>query len=145
MKHDATDNQHRSPLTSPPSRPAERYGDIRPAWHSTLARVLTATLAVIGIGWVVLAGWNSANRDVRYSDVGFEIIDDAHARVTYDVTVYRGRTATCTLHAMAEDFSVVGRATVQVDVGERTSVREQSDVLTQQRAVTVIVAGCTVP
>ena len=127
------------------SRPPERYGDLRPAWHSTLARVLVASLAVLGLGFTVLAGWQAADRDVRWNDVGYDVIDETRTLATFDVTVYEGTTATCTVQALADDYAVVGRQEVRVDVGARRSVRERVEVLTTSRAVTAVVEGCRVP
>ena len=132
-------------MSTPPARPAERYGDIRPAWHSTLARVLTAALAVVGVGWVIYAGVAAANRDVRWKDIGFQIIDSAHAEATFDVTVYEGRTATCTVQALAANYAVIGQVDVQVSVDESRTVRQRAQVLTDQPAVSVRVDSCTVP
>ncbi len=135
-----------SPVSTPPVRPAERYGDLRPAWHSTLARVLVVTLAVLGLAWLVWAGLGVARQDVRYSDIGYNVVDATRAEATFDVTVYTGTTATCTVQALAEDYAVVGSQQVQITVPEPgNTVRERVEVLTQQRAVTAIVGGCTVP
>lgn len=127
------------------SRPAERYGDLRPAWHSTLARVLVVALAVIGLGFTGLAGWQAANRDVRWADVGYTVVDDGRARTTFDVTVYRGTTATCTVQALGADYAVVGQQEVRIDVGDGRSVRERTEILTTSRAVTAVVDSCRVP
>lgn len=127
------------------SRPAERYGDLRPAWHSTLARVLVVALAVLGLGFTGLAGWQAANRDVRWKDVGYDVMDDSRTGVTFDVTVYEGTTATCTVQALADDYAVVGQQQVRVDVGTEKSVRERAEILTTSRAVTALVESCTVP
>lgn len=127
------------------SRPAERYGDLRPAWHSTLARVLVVALAVLVLAFTALAGWQAANRDVRWTDVGYVILDDGRARTTFDVTVYQGTTAICTVQALAADYSVVGRQEVRIDVGTGRSVRERVEILTTSRAVTAVVEHCRVP
>ncbi|MFV0460317.1 MAG: DUF4307 domain-containing protein [Actinomycetales bacterium] len=133
-------------MNTPPVRPAERYGDIRPAWHSTLARVLVVTLAVLGLAWVIWAGWTAATKPVRFTDVGFEVIDDTQVDATFDVTVYSGTTATCTVQALASDFSVVGAEQVEIEVAqEGLTTRQQVSVLTQQRAVTAVVDDCTAP
>lgn len=127
------------------TRPAERYGDLRPAWHTTLARVLVATLAVLGLAWTAWAGLQAADRDVRWQDVGFVVLDPGTTQVTFDVSVYEGSTATCTVQALAANYAVVGSRQVQVDVGDRRTVREQVDVLTTSEAVSGQVSGCSIP
>ena len=91
---------------APVGRPPERYGDLRPGWHRTLARVLTGVLALVALGWLVWVGVGAADRDVRWSDVGFRLeagADDPQdaIEVTFDVTVYEGTTATCTVRALS--------------------------------------------
>ncbi len=131
-------------MTTPPVRPAERYGDIRPAWHSTLARVLVSTLAVIGLVWVGYAGWANSHQDVNWTDIGYKIVDDGQIDATFDVSVQAGSTATCVVQALASDFSVVGRAEVTVPAppAGKSAVRATVPVLTQQRAVTATVQTC---
>jgi hypothetical protein len=94
---------------------------------------------------VIYAGLAAADRDVRWKDIGFQVIDSAHAEATFDVTVYTGRTATCTVQALAANYAVIGQVDVQVDVGESGSVRQRAEVLTDQPAVSVRVESCTVP
>lgn len=133
-------------MSTPPVRPAERYGDLRPVWHSTLARVLVGTLAVLGVLWVGYASWSSAQQDVRWSDIGYEVIDGGRTEATFDVTIHQGRTATCVVNALAADYSVVGSTRVQVHRPEQApTTRERVTVLTQQLAVTAVVEACTVP
>ena len=95
---------------APTGRPPERYGEDRPQWHRTLARVLTAALALVALGWVVWAGLGLAQRDVRWQDVGFDVQDATTVDVTFEVTVYADEGAarvTCTIEAL--ELSIRGR------------------------------------
>lgn len=129
-------------MSHPVARPAQRYGELRPAWHSTLARVLVATIAVLGVGWVSWAGWQSGHRPVTWNDVGYDVIDDATAEVTFDVTVHGGEHATCRVQALGSDFSVVGQRSVELSSEQGRTTRHQATIATQQRAVTAIVKEC---
>lgn len=127
---------------APPSRPPERYGDDRPAWHRTLARVLTATLAVVGVAfvvWVALGG----QAPVRTTDVGFDL-DHAPGEVTVDfeVTMDPGTAATCTLRALNAQYGVVGVADVAVDASTSRTRRVTGTVLVSEPAVSAGVQGC---
>ncbi len=130
---------------APTGRPPERYGDDRPQWHRTLARVLVAALAVVGLGWVVWAGLGAAQQDVRWQDVGFDVKDATAVDVTFEVTVYADggdAPVVCTLEALNTRYAVVGRLDVPVEAGSRDTVRRAATILTQERATTAGVASC---
>jgi hypothetical protein len=137
---------------APAARPADRYGDLRPSWHRTAARTVSALVALAALGWVVWVGVGVADRDVRWQDVGFRLDagedgDPSGAvEVTFDVTVYEGTTATCTVRALSSTFAVVGQVEVPVEVEpDRRSVRQRATVLVTEPAVSGGVEGCTVP
>lgn len=137
---------------APAARPPDRYGDLRPSWHRTAARTAMALVALVGLAWVVWVGIRVADRDVRWQDVGFlleagEGGDAAAAvEVTFDVTVYEGTTATCTVRALSSTYAVVGQVEVPVEVeSDRRTVRQRVSVLVTEPAVSGGVEGCTVP
>lgn len=137
---------------APVGRPPERYGDLRPGWHRTLARVLCGVLAAVALSWLVYAGIGVADRDVRWSDVGFRLDagsgDDPRGavEVTFDVTVYEGTSATCTVRALSATYAVVGQVDfpVEVEDGQRT-VRRVATVRVSEPAVSGGVESCSVP
>jgi hypothetical protein len=140
---------------APVGRPPERYGDLRPGWHRTLARVLTGVLAVVALAAVAWAGLVAAGRDVRWQDVGFRLDAGAEGgtgdptsavEVTFEVTVYEGTSATCTVRALSSGYAVVGRVEVPVEVSddERT-VRRTATVQVSEPAASAEVERCTVP
>lgn len=136
---------------APVGRPPERYGDLRPGWHRTLARVLTGVLALLALGAVAYAGFGSVFRDVRWQDVGFRL--DAGAgepgtavEVTFEVTVYEGTTATCTVRALNAGYAVVGQVDVPVEVTPQDrTVRSTATVRVSEPAVSAGVERCTIP
>ncbi len=130
---------------APTGRPPERYGEDRPQWHRTLARVLTAALALVALGWVVWAGLGLAQRDVRWQDVGFDVQDATTVDVTFEVTVYADEGAarvTCTIEALSSRYVVVGRVDVPVEGTGGGTVRRTASVLTQEQATTAGVKEC---
>jgi len=139
---------------APVGRPPERYGDLRPGWHRTLARVLTGVLALLALGSIAWAGVNAAVRDVRWQDVGFRLEagadggtgDPASAvEVTFEVTVYEGTTATCTIRALNAGYAVVGQVDVPVEVtDDARTVRRTATVQVSEPAVSAGVDRCAV-
>lgn len=137
---------------APVGRPPERYGDLRPGWHRTMARVLTAVLAVVAVAGIVYVGLSASDRDARWQDVGFRLeAGDAadptdSVEVTFDVTVYEGTTATCTVRALSSTYAVVGQIEVPVEVEpDQRTVRRAVTVLVSEPAVSGGVDTCTVP
>lgn len=132
-------------MTNPAVRPPERYGDLRPMWHSTLARVLVVTLAVLGLGWVGYVGVTAGDKPVSWTDVGFVVVDDTMTTATFDVTVHHGDGAVCVVQALASDYSVVGQLEVAVQAEAGKTQRKQATILTQQPAVSAVVSECRTP
>ncbi len=130
---------------APVGRPPERYGDLRPGRPRTLARVLTAVFGAVAVGGLAWAAVGIADRDVRWQDVGFRLEGSDEVAVTFDVTVYEGATATCTLRALNSRYAVVGQVQVPIETGGKRTVRREVDVLTSEQAVTGGVDTCTVP
>jgi len=103
-----------------------------------------ALLAVIGLAWVVWAGLGQADRDVRWTDLGYDVIDDSRVSVTYDVGKDPSATAVCSLQALDVRKSAVGIAQVTIGPAERRVTRHTDEVRTSALAVTGLVRDCTV-
>lgn len=125
----------------PPVRPAERYGDrVR---RRGPALVALGVVATVFVGWVVWAGLGAANRDVRWSDVGYEVVDDTTVEVTFTVVKDPDATVVCTVEALNGRFAQVGLATVEVGPADRRGVQHTVTVRTAERAVTGVVEACS--
>ena len=124
-----------------PRRPAERYGD-RPPLPRPVVLVAVGLLAAVFVGWVVWAGLGAADRDVRWKDVGYRVVDDTEVEVTFDVIKDPDASARCTLHALSSSFATVGITTADVGPAAAETVRSSATVRTQERAVTGVVDGC---
>ena len=108
-------------------------------------RVFTALAAVAAFGaltWVVWAGIGQSRADVRWSDVGFRVLDDQSVQVTYDVGKDPRSTAVCTLQALDRGKGTVGLSRVTVGPREQKVTRNVATVRTSALAVTGIVRDC---
>ena len=130
------------PIVSTSSFPAGRYGAPASPGRRRATRALAVVAAVVGVGWVVWAGLGQAGADVRYTDVGFRIVDDQRVDVTYDVGKDPGRTAVCTLRALDRGKGTVGLAEVTIGPTAERVTRNVSTVQTSALAVTGIVRDC---
>jgi hypothetical protein len=126
-----------------PRRPADRYGD-RPPRSRRAVVVTLAPLAAAFMAWVVWAGLGAADRDVRWTDVGFRVVGDDRVEVTFDVVKDPDVSARCTVTALSAGYATVGIATVDVGPAPDRAVRTSTTVRTQERAVTGVVDECQV-
>ena len=129
--------------SAPASRPPGRYGDDRPGVHRSVARLLTALLAVGGVAfllWVAVAG---GRQQVRATDIGFDL-DSAPGEVTveFQVSMDPGTRATCSLEALSARFAVVGVADVAVEASPARSQRVTGTVRVSEPAVSAGVQAC---
>jgi len=124
-----------------PRRPADRYGD-RPALPRRTVVVALGLVAAVFTSWVVWAGLGAADREVRWEDVGFQVVGADRVEVTFDVIKDPEATARCTVTALSSGYATVGLATVDVGPARERVVRTVTTVRTQQRAVTGIVDEC---
>ena len=131
------------PAGPAPSRPADRYGDVRPPWHRLTARALAGAVVLAGLAWVVWAGLHQADRDVRWDDVGFSVSGPTGVDVTFDVIKDPDATAVCRLEALNAQYAVVGVAEVEVGPAPDRVVRRTEQVRTQERPVTGLVKTCS--
>lgn len=129
----------------PPSvamRPPDRYGDIRSPRRRWLWVVVSCLVAAVGVAWVLWAGLRAAQREVRWSNVGYDVVDDTTVEVTFTVVKDPATTVACWVEALDSAFATVGLTTAEVGPSERRAVTTTVVVRTQQRAVTGVVDRC---
>jgi hypothetical protein len=103
-----------------------------------------AVLAALGLAWVVWAGLGQASADVRWTDLGYHVVDDSRVMVTYDVGKDPSATAVCSLRALDRFKSAVGITRVTIGPQPQRVTRRTDEVRTSARAVTGIVQECAV-
>ena len=128
------------PPATAPTRPADRYGD-RPSRRGP-ALVALAVAGALFVAWVIWAGAGMAGGQVRWTDVGYRVVDDTTVQVTFSVSKDPGATAVCTIEALNERFAQVGLATDEVGPADQRAVLRTVTVRTAERAVTGVVESC---
>jgi hypothetical protein len=90
---------------------SSRYGTDRPRWGVALV----ATLVIVPfVGWVIWAGLEHANQQLRWETIGFSEVTDQSVTVNFTVFLPSGASAVCTVRAMDARAVEVGRAQVPV-------------------------------
>lgn len=131
-----------SPAPSPATRPPDRYGDVPSPHRRRLVVGAVVVLAAAFLLWVLWAGARVAAREVRWSDVGYDVVDDTTVEVTFTVVKDPGSSAVCTIEALNSRHAQVGLATVEIGPAEERGVVRTTTVRTAERAVTGVVDRC---
>lgn len=124
------------------SRPPDRYGDDQPTWHRTVARALVATLAVLGVAWVVWVGISHGSKPASATVVTYHVVDAGSVDAALDVTTQDGAAAACDLEARSRHHLPVGTATVQIPAAEENTRRVNVTIRTQEESASVVVTAC---
>src|SRR5262245_40959891 len=115
----------------------------RPAPGTTKWWVIGTIGIGIGIALAVWFGLSATLGQPGWQTQGYKVVDDQTVRVTFEVTRPGGKALTCTVEALARDFSVVGTADVAVPASTDETTTETATVRTTSRAVTGQVRTCT--
>ncbi len=103
-----------------------------------------AVIAVVGLGWLVWAGYRHATPQVDAQVATYVVKNDRSIAVV--LTVERrdpSIRATCRIVAQATDFETVGEVEVAVPPGDRRLTNLDVTIVTLRRATTAVSKGCT--
>jgi hypothetical protein len=123
---------------------ADRYGTTRYRQRWAVAAI-GGGLALVLLTVVLWSFLDQADPEVRSRLTRYDVISPREASA--DIQVVRADdsvVATCRLHALAVDHSVVGEHTEVVDAGPPSQVLRVT-LRTEREAVSVVSRGCTAP
>jgi hypothetical protein len=92
----------------------ERYGRRAPGRGRTVLVAAVALVAVAGIAWAVWAATGLARATVTVHEVTVDASDPGLVRLSFEVSLPRGRTAVCSVRATDANGAVVGWADVVI-------------------------------
>lgn len=117
----------------------------RPA-PGTLRWWLIGTLGIAcGMALAIWFGLSSTVGKPSWQTTGYKVVDDRQVQVTFSVHRPGGAALTCTVHALARDFSTVGTLEVKVPAAAGDDSEQTVSLRTTSRAVTGEVKTCTQP
>ena len=126
-------------MSTPVSRPADRYGDRPTTPRRWVWAALVAVLVAGAAGWVVL--W-AAGDPVRGRLVGWDQPADGVMPVTIEVVRPAGVAVTCDLVAVDLRFVTVGQTDVRVAASAEQRVRIRAEIPLEADAVAPQLRGC---
>ncbi|MDH4353307.1 MAG: DUF4307 domain-containing protein [Actinomycetota bacterium] len=101
-----------APTPEQQARLAERYG---PGRRTPVGLLVSLGILVAAfLGWVVWAGLQQADQDVRWRTVGYRDASDTQVVVEFDVFGQPGRRVSCVVRALDARGNEVGYAEVPV-------------------------------
>lgn len=106
-------------------------------WVVGTIGILAGTALAIWFGLSATLGQPS------WQTLGYKVVSDQQVRVDWQVTRPGGAALTCTIEALARDFSPVGTARVTVAASPDETTNESALLRTTSRAVTGQVKTCS--
>ncbi|MEW1954819.1 DUF4307 domain-containing protein [Terrabacter sp. NPDC080008] len=104
-------------------------------------------IGTVGIlAGVALATWLGLSATLgqpSWDTLGYKVVSDQQVRVDFQVYRPGGTALTCTVEALAIDFSPVGTTTVQVPASTEETTKQSAMLRTTSRAVTGQVTHCS--
>jgi hypothetical protein len=125
---------------------AERYGTSSP-WRRRVVVAGSVLVSAVFLGWLTWTALAHADPDVSSELVAFQVDGDheVSARLHLELGADDVR-ATCLLRAIAEDHTVVGELSFEVDAADVPGAGTlERSVRTERRATSVELLGCTTP
>jgi len=102
------------------------------------------TLGILaGVGLAVWFGLSATLGQPSWDTLGYKVVSDQQVRVDFQVYRPGGTALTCTVEALARDFSPVGTSTVKVPASADETTSESVTLRTTSRAVTGQVRTCS--
>ena len=123
---------------------AARYGRT-PAKRSRdrlIYLVAGAVAAIVVIAWVLWAGFDQASGTLDAEDKGSTIVNDRTVRISYQVSMPVGQSASCALQVQNKAHGIVGWRIVPVPASTRYTTSYTRTVLSSERGVTGLIYRC---
>ena len=121
-----------------------RYGRTpRRRRRGRLVAVLAAIfVVVVVVAWVIWVGLFGPGASLENRDLGYKLVGSDTVDVHSEVTVDAGRTVSCAVQALAEDFSIVGWKVIDLPPSDQRTRQFHTELRTTEPAVTGLIYRC---
>ena len=96
-----------------------------------------------GVALAIWFGLSATLGQTSWQTIGYKVLSDEQVRVDFEVQRPGGAALTCTVEALARDFSPVGTSQVRVAASSDETTTESVTLRTTSRAVTGQVKACS--
>lgn len=122
----------------------ERYGrtprDSRRRW--TLAIGFGGAILIVFAAWAVWAGLFQPTAAIETTNVGNSRVSSDQLLVRWELSVDPGKTTSCAVQALNQDFGIVGWKIVKIPAAEKRSRTLSATVKTSEPAVSGLIYRC---
>ncbi|KJK13633.1 TetR family transcriptional regulator [Terrabacter sp. 28] len=115
----------------------------RPAPGQLKWWVVGAVGILAGVALAIWFGLSATLGQPSWQTLGYKVVSDQQVRVDFEVYRPGGTALTCTVEALARDFSPVGTSSVRVPASADETTRMSATLRTTSRAVTGQVKTCS--
>jgi hypothetical protein len=115
----------------------------RPAPGQLKWWVVGAVGILAGVALAIWFGLAATLGQPSWQTLGYKVVSDQQVRVDFEVYRPGGTALTCTVEALARDFSPVGTSNVRVPASADETTNESVTLRTTSRAVTGQVRTCS--
>ncbi|MHA3837461.1 DUF4307 domain-containing protein [Terrabacter sp. AAH1] len=115
----------------------------RPAPGQLKWWVIGAVGILAGVALAIWFGLSATLGQPSWQTLGYKVVSDQQVRVDFEVYRPGGTALTCTVEALARDFSPVGTSSVRVPASADETTRMSATLRTTSRAVTGQVKTCS--
>lgn len=115
----------------------------RPAPGQLKWWVVGAVGILAGVALAIWFGLSATLGQPSWQTLGYKVLSDQQVRVDFEVYRPGGTALTCTVEALARDFSPVGTSSVRVPASADETTRMSATLRTTSRAVTGQVKTCS--
>lgn len=115
----------------------------RPAPGQLKWWVVGAVGILAGVALAIWFGLSATLGQPSWQTLGYKVLSDQQVRVDFEVYRPGGTALTCTVEALARDFSPVGTSKVRVPASADETTRMSATLRTTSRAVTGQVKTCS--
>jgi hypothetical protein len=115
----------------------------RPAPGQLKWWVIGAIGILAGVALAIWFGLSATLGQPSWQTLGYKVVSDQQVRVDFEVYRPGGTALTCTVEALARDFSPVGTSSVRVPASADETTRMSATLRTTSRAVTGQVKTCS--
>jgi hypothetical protein len=123
---------------------AARYGTTRQrgrrqrilGWATAIAFV------VVFAAWVIWVAFDNSNANFQSLDTGHKVVDETTTRISFEVSMPPGSTASCALQVQNEMHAIVGWKIVEIPASDKFTQAFTETVRSTEQGVTGLIYDC---